>query len=76
MNSGLSKKYDWKKIADSTGSIPGLENGIGEIQLDGRDICIAGWAGRWHAFAGICPHAGTPLSEGELDAKGNIICPK
>lgn len=27
------------------------------------------------AFATLCPHAGAPLCDGRLDARGHIVCP-
>jgi len=69
------KKYNWHKVFDSEAGIKLGENGIGTLQLNDKTICITKFDGEWYAFTNSCPHAGAPLSEGCLDAKGNIICP-
>ena len=56
--------------------IPGFEKGIGVLKVDGRNICIVPLNGALHAFSENCPHAGVPLSEGDIDAKGIIRCPQ
>ena len=71
----FEKKYNWKKVAGSIHDIPGIEGGIGEVFFEGRPICFSMVKGKWHAFSGTCPHAGAPLHDGDLDAKGQIICP-
>jgi nitrite reductase/ring-hydroxylating ferredoxin subunit len=70
----FQKKYEWKKVADAIEDIPGLSGGIGHLEVEGRSICIAPYNNQLHAFANHCPHAGIPLSEGWLDARGNIHC--
>jgi 3-phenylpropionate/trans-cinnamate dioxygenase ferredoxin subunit len=72
----FEKKYNWVKIADSAKDIPGLEQGIGEIVFDGRNICLVNWNQQLHAFSGNCPHAGAPLAKGELDHRGILLCPR
>jgi nitrite reductase/ring-hydroxylating ferredoxin subunit len=71
----FKKKLNWKKVAASFSEIPGSAVGLGYFDFEGRAICIASYNGRWHAFSGTCPHAGAPLHEGDLDARGQIICP-
>ena len=72
----FEKKYNWKKIASSPDLIPGLQQGIGEIIFEGRPICMVRWNGQLYAFSGTCPHAGAPLSKGEMDPRGIILCPR
>ncbi len=72
----FEKKYNWKKVAGSIHDIPGIEGGIGEVYFEGRPICISMVKGKWQAFSGTCPHAGAPLSKGELDPRGIILCPR
>ena len=68
-------KYQWKKIANSIDEISFLENGIAEINLPARRICIANTTDGLRAFSATCPHAGASLAEnGELDSRGNITC--
>ena len=33
------------------------------------------WQGRWIAHSAVCPHLLGPLSAGEIDENGDIICP-
>ncbi|MFI5156398.1 MAG: Rieske (2Fe-2S) protein [Chitinophagales bacterium] len=72
----FEKKYNWKKIANSVQEIPGIESGIGKLVFEGKSVCILSWNSQWHAFSGTCPHAGAPLSKGELDPRGIITCPR
>ena len=44
------------------------------FDLGGAEIVVANVAGRCFAFAGICPHEGGPLVEGELDGH-KVTCP-
>ena len=71
----FGRKKKWKKIAASEQEISGLDKGIGTAEVDGKKICVASYGGRLHAFSYLCPHAGGPLFEGEINAKGDIICP-
>jgi 3-phenylpropionate/trans-cinnamate dioxygenase ferredoxin subunit len=72
----FEKKYNWKRIAGSTEEIPGLQQGIGELTFEGKSICVVKWNQQLYAFSGTCPHAGAPLSKGELDPRGIILCPR
>jgi len=51
------------------------ENNIGVAEVNGKKICVAKVNDRLFAFAHKCPHAGGPLHEGYLDARGNLVCP-
>lgn len=37
--------------------------------------CVRNWKGKWIAHSAVCPHLLGPLSEGEIDANGDITCP-
>jgi nitrite reductase/ring-hydroxylating ferredoxin subunit len=69
------KKFHWHKVSESEAAISLAENGIGVVEVNGKKTCITKFEGQWYAFAYSCPHAGAPLDEGCIDAKGNIICP-
>lgn len=70
-----NKRYQWEKIAHSIDEISFPENGIVEIDLPARKICIAKTPDGLKAFAATCPHAGASFAEnGELDSRGNITC--
>lgn len=65
----------WHKIADSITELPFNENGLLEIESEGKRFCIAHKNGSVAACAHKCPHAGGFMDEGYLDAAGNIVCP-
>jgi len=45
-----------------------------EVEFDGRVVALFNVGGQIHALDGICPHAGGPLGEGELN--GSVVtCP-
>ncbi|MEP6674911.1 MAG: Rieske 2Fe-2S domain-containing protein [Ferruginibacter sp.] len=70
-----SKKYTWHKIADAVNEINFNSNGLAEIEINGKTICIAKHDDELQACTHKCPHAGGRLAEGYLDALGNIVCP-
>ena len=69
------KKYKWHKVADSIHEIDFASNNIAVADLDGKNICLGKFNDNLFAFAFKCPHAGGNLSEGYIDALGNIVCP-
>jgi nitrite reductase/ring-hydroxylating ferredoxin subunit len=69
------KKYNWHKVAESEADIQFTESGIGVVEIKDRTICITKFQDGWFAFAAKCPHAGGSLSEGYIDAVGNVVCP-
>ena len=69
------KKYSWHKIADHINELDFAENNIALIQIKGKKICIGKFKDGVFAFAHKCPHAGGFLSEGYIDALGNVVCP-
>ncbi len=73
MNDG--KKYTWFKIADSIAAINFSSNGLAEVFVNNKIICISNFKNQLHACTQKCPHAGGMLAGGFLDAAGNIVCP-
>jgi len=69
------KKYTWHKIADSRGELHFQENGMAEIKVEGKNICLAIYKDSILSCAAKCPHAGGHLADGHVDALGNIVCP-
>jgi nitrite reductase/ring-hydroxylating ferredoxin subunit len=46
-----------------------------EFALEGgRTICVANDGGRYSAVAGLCPHVGAPLAQGDIE-DGKVVCP-
>jgi 3-phenylpropionate/trans-cinnamate dioxygenase ferredoxin subunit len=69
------KKLTWHKIAEHINEIHFTENNIGVAEINGTKICLARFNDQIFAIAHKCPHAGGMLSDGYIDAKGNIVCP-
>ncbi len=69
------KKYNWIKIGEAISDFFWQENGLCEITVKGKTICIAKHGEQVLACAHKCPHAGGHLADGFVDALGNIVCP-
>jgi 3-phenylpropionate/trans-cinnamate dioxygenase ferredoxin subunit len=65
----------WIKIAGSIEEIDFGSNNLAEVDADGKKICLGRRDNEIFAFASKCPHAGGYLSEGYVDALGNVVCP-
>lgn len=65
----------WIKIADSEEELAFNPEGLTEANAGGKKLCVARKGERLFACASKCPHAGGQLSEGYIDAVGNIVCP-
>lgn len=63
------------KIADHPNELRFADNNIAIADMDGKTICIARFKDQLFAFAYKCPHASGILSDGFIDALGNIVCP-
>ncbi|KIC94835.1 Rieske (2Fe-2S) protein [Flavihumibacter solisilvae] len=71
----MGKQYQWIKVADDLADLQFASNQVAMAELNGTPICIGRYRDQLFAFAAKCPHAGGLLSEGRIDAAGNIICP-
>lgn len=71
----MQKEYQWTRIAMHENELDFRSNGIAEVEHDGKKFCIARSGDDFFAFAHKCPHASGPMLYGELDGKGNVICP-
>ena len=69
------KKYTWHKVAESEKEIHFTGNGIAVMEINGKAIAITKFEENWFAFTSKCPHAGGLLSDGYIDAIGNVVCP-
>lgn len=72
---GSEKKYSWHKIAESVEELPWQENQLCEVIVKGKTVCVAKNKDTVFACAHKCPHAGGHLSDGFVDALGNVVCP-
>ena len=71
----MSKNYKWYKIAENAQDLIFEKNEIMEIEVAGKKICITALKENLRACAAKCPHAGGKISNGYVDALGNIVCP-
>jgi nitrite reductase/ring-hydroxylating ferredoxin subunit len=69
------KKYKWHLVADKEADISWSPGEIGEVEVEGKKICIARFNGGWYGFAASCPHAGAPLTDGHVDGSCQVVCP-
>lgn len=67
--------YSWFKVADSIEEMQFPLSNIIETEINGKHICIINNENVLRACAAKCPHASGRLSEGYVDALGNIVCP-
>jgi 3-phenylpropionate/trans-cinnamate dioxygenase ferredoxin subunit len=66
----------WYKIAESRQELfPDGERSLCDSEAGGKDICVALVKDKIMACAYQCPHAGARMSDGYVDALGNIVCP-
>ena len=68
-------EYNWYKIAESMDEINFQTNGLTELEVNGKKLCVGLHHDRLFACTQKCPHAGGILSDGFVDATGNIVCP-
>jgi len=59
------------KVADATRLSPGQAT---VVDLGGNRIAVFNVAGSFYAIDDTCPHAGGPLSEGQVEG-GKVTCP-
>ena len=71
----FEKKYTWHKIADAVNAFLFAENNLCVAEINGKEITLAKYKGALFACAYKCPHAGSMLADGYVDALGNIVCP-
>lgn len=59
------------KVAALSALPPGT---VMEAEVNGNTYAVCNIGGNLRAFDGICPHAGGPLGQGNID-DGRLICP-
>ena len=69
----MSKDH-WHKIAGNISEINFNANGLAEMNINGKTICLAKHNNQLFACTQKCPHAGGLLADGHLDALGNLVC--
>lgn len=68
-------KYTWYKIAESEKELQFNGNNLLVTTANKKKITIGKHNGKLQACGYACPHAGGILSDGHIDALGNIVCP-
>jgi nitrite reductase/ring-hydroxylating ferredoxin subunit len=66
---------NWQKIAEGLDTIAFADNGMAEMEIAGKSILLIRQKDQLFACAQKCPHASGRLSEGYIDALGQIVCP-
>lgn len=66
--------YRWTVIPEEI--LNQLQPGVMlETELGGKRVVLLQREDKLHAFAATCPHAGVPLCNGWIDARGHVVCP-
>ena len=68
-------KPTWYKIAENISEINFNPNGLAEVDINGKTICLAKHNNQLFACTQKCPHAGALLANGHLDGLGHLVCP-
>ncbi|MDB5203011.1 MAG: Rieske 2Fe-2S protein [Ferruginibacter sp.] len=71
----MGEPYQWVKIAASLAELAFNEEGLLELEVNGKAVCMSKINDSLHACTAKCPHAGAKLAQGYVDALGNIVCP-
>lgn len=67
------EQEEWVAVLKTSDIAPGELVGVTQ---DGLEILIAAdLKGSIYATANICPHLGTPLDQGSINAAGALVCP-
>ena len=67
--------YQWHKVANSIEEINSSLNGMAEFVVNEKRLCLIKSGNNLNACFQKCPHAGGLMSDGYIDAVGNIVCP-
>lgn len=71
----MAKSSTWHKIANNLSEVDFNTNGLAEIDINGKTICLAKHNDQFFACTQKCPHAGGLLVQGNIDRTGNLVCP-
>ena len=71
----MASTSTWYKIATSISEISFNANGLAEIDINGKTVCIAKNNDQIFACTQKCPHAGALLSTGHIDALATWFVP-
>ena len=65
----------WHKVANDKDGIEWNENQMAIVQADDKMVTLIRFQDEIKACAHKCPHASGTMSDGFVDARGNIVCP-
>ena len=66
---------NWVLVTEFPLSLDFSENGMLEMELEGRKFTLAKWSDQYFAFAQKCPHASGRMASGYINAQGQVVCP-
>jgi 3-phenylpropionate/trans-cinnamate dioxygenase ferredoxin subunit len=69
------KKFTWHKVADKESDIKWFPGNIGEVEVEGKKICIGRFKEELYGFSATCPHAGAPMTDAYITGACHVICP-
>lgn len=70
-----AKAPQWHFLVEDPALLPWQDNQMAAVQVAGKRIGLARKDGAYFAFALTCPHAGGLLTDGWIDALGQVVCP-
>jgi 3-phenylpropionate/trans-cinnamate dioxygenase ferredoxin subunit len=70
-----NKKYAWHKIANEQSELIFPLNGLLQVDVAEKRVCIAKVKDALHACTSKCPHAGGNICDGFIDVSNNVVCP-
>lgn len=71
----MAETSNWIKVAESTDDLAFGANNLAVVAAGEKTVCIGRYKNELFAFAAKCPHASGRLSDGFIDALGNVVCP-
>ncbi|MBA2500793.1 MAG: Rieske 2Fe-2S domain-containing protein [Chitinophagaceae bacterium] len=71
----FNKTTRWQKIAEHINELIPEDVALGILEVDGKKMTIGRRGDIMFVCAHKCPHAGGILSQGFIDALGNLVCP-
>jgi nitrite reductase/ring-hydroxylating ferredoxin subunit len=71
----MAKEIIWHKIIDDKRMLPFKENNMCVVSVNGKNVTISKYQSILSAFSNKCPHSSGIMSDGYLNAKGEVVCP-
>ena len=66
---------EWVCIAPAVAALDWNERNLCAVEAFGKKLTLARFNDQVFATSYTCPHAGGIMSDGYIDAVGNIVCP-